>query len=302
MSRFMRNVVKEALDNLPSGTCFFDTNSVLRLCNYRMYSLFYNIAGKDLQALSELRDFLERGTVLAQDGSAWYFREEQIITADKKEYTQVTAVDVTKLYQRQNELRRENLALSEYGERMKALSNDMLALIRNEEMLDMKMRVHYDIGRSVIATRMYLQQSNQAQKPDLTVWKNAVRLLKHEIKPNEKTNAVARLRSEVKSIGVNIHIEGELPENNELLTAAIRECATNAARYAEARDLYVKIKKDDQCFTASITNSGLPVKGEISEGGGLTSLRHRVENGGGKMTVKTDPISGAFELTIESRV
>lgn len=302
MSRFMRNVVKEALDNLPSGICFFDANSVLRLCNYRMYSLFYNIAGKDLQALSELRDFLERGTVLAQDGSAWYFREEPIITADKKEYTQVTAVDVTKLYQRQNELRRDNLALAEYAERMKALSNDMLALIRNEEILNMKMRIHDDIGRSVIATRIYLQQSGHSQKPDLTVWKNAVRLLKHEIELNEEQNVVARLRSEAKSIGVNIHIEGELPENNEILTAAIRECVTNAVRHAAARDLYVRIVRNESRLTAFITNSGLPVKGEIAEGGGLTSLRHRVENGGGKMTVKTDPISGAFELTIESRV
>lgn len=294
----MRNNVKEALDNLPSGICIFDKNGILRLCNHRMYSLFYHIAGKDLQALSELNEFLERGTVLAQDGSAWYFKEEPIVTADKQHYTQVTAADVTKLYQRQKELERGNLALAEYAERMKELSNDMIAVIRDEEMLNMKMRVHDDIGRSVISTRMYLQQNDRSQKPDLTVWKNAVRLMKHEIEPGEGQNIVEKLISEAKDIGVNIHIDGKFSEVPELLTAAIRECAINAVRHAKAKDLYVKIVRNESRLTVFITNSGLPVKGRIVEGGGLTSLRHRVENSGGIMTVKTNPVSELFELTV----
>ena len=33
MKWFIRNSVKEAFDNLPSGICFFDKNGILTLCN-----------------------------------------------------------------------------------------------------------------------------------------------------------------------------------------------------------------------------------------------------------------------------
>ena len=38
----------------------------------------------------------------------------------------------------------------------------------------MKMRVHDDIGRSVIATRRLLQQGLPTRELDLTAWKNAI--------------------------------------------------------------------------------------------------------------------------------
>lgn len=43
-------------------------------------------------------------------------------------------------------------------------------------------------------------------------------------------------------------------------------------------------------YTVVIRNNGKPPEKEITEGGGLTNLRHRIENSGGKMTVQSLPM------------
>ena len=167
MNRFLNRSVKEAFDHLPSGVCFFNRNGTLTLCNHRMYRVFFDLTGKDLQSLPELQELLESRTdgsrrdtdvFLLDDGRAWRFAQEQITTRDGSSYTQVTASDVTELYFRQKELEEDNRKLKEDAERIRRLSASIISLIREEEILSMKMRVHDDIGRSVIATRQFLRQ------------------------------------------------------------------------------------------------------------------------------------------------
>ena len=307
MSRFKRNSVKEALDNLPSGVCFFDRNGVLTLCNYQMYRLFFALTGRDLQSLTEMQEVLnadsescrkEKDIFLLDDGSAWRFTQECVTTEDSKTYTQFTASNVTELYRRQKELERDKLELAEYAKRMRRLSADIITLIREEESLNMKMRIHDDIGRSVIATRQFLQQNRPMKELDLTVWKKAVRLLKHDNELREEQDAIAGLMSAAYGIGIKIIIDGELPESNavsDVIIAAIRECMTNAVRHAGAKELYVNLTCDGNRAVAVISNDGAVPEGKIVEGGGLASLRVRIRNCGGTMLIESSP---KFALTV----
>ena len=301
MSRFKRNSVKEALDNLPSGVCFFDRNGVLTLCNYQMYRLFFALTGRDLQSLTEMQEVLnadsescrkENDIFLLDDGSAWRFTQECVTTEDLKTYTQFTASNVTELYRRQKELEHDKLELAEYAKRMRRLSADIITLIREEESLNMKMRIHDDIGRSVIATRQFLQQNRPMKELDLTVWKKAVRLLKHDNELREEQDAIAGLMSAAYGIGIKIIIDGELPESNavsDVIIAAIRECMTNAVRHAGAKELYVNLTCDGNRAVAVISNDGAVPEGKIVEGGGLASLRVRIRNCGGTMLIESSP-------------
>ena len=280
MNRFRRGAVKEAFDNLPSGVCFFDQNGMVTLCNHQMHRLVFALTGRDLQSLFELRAFLEgdppvrreNGVFLLDDGSAWRFSEETITTRYSRAYTQVVAARVTELYHRQKEL--------------------------EEEILNMKMRVHDDIGRSVIATRQFLQQNRPVSELDLTAWKNAVRLLRHDNEQLRDEDALARLTASAESIGIRIRLDGSLPEHSgaaSVLTAAIRECMTNAVRHAGARELYVRLTCGSTEASAVITNDGVAPEGKITEGGGLSSLRVRVRKAGGTMKIQSTP---RFELTV----
>ena len=307
MSRLKRNAVKEAFDNLPSGVCFFDRNGMVTLCNYQMRRLVFALTGRDLQSLPELREMLNGDMTPAQrdndifmldDGSAWRFSQESVTTRYGDTYTQVTAADVTELYRRQKELEQDNKRLEEYAQHMRRLSADIISLIREEEILNMKMRVHDDIGRSVIATRQFLQQKRPMNELDLTEWKNAVRMLKHDNEIMEDKDISAQLMTAAEGIGIRLSMDGELPENTGaagLLTVAIRECMTNAVRHAGAGELYVKLPCDDNIASAVITNNGAVPEKEITEGGGLSSLHIRIKNKGGTMKIQSVP---RFELTV----
>ncbi|MGM9669568.1 MAG: ATP-binding protein [Faecousia sp.] len=299
MNRFLNHSVKEALDNLPSGVCFFDKNGTVTLCNHQMYRVFFALTGRDLQSLPELQELLARGpeVFLLEDGHAWRFARERITTRDGTAYTQVTASDVTELYRRQKELEEDNQKLEEDAERIRRLSANIISLIREEEILSMKMRVHDDIGRSVIATRQFLRQGKPMEELDLTAWRNAVRLLKHENEQPEEQDAVAELMNAAFGIGIRVSFDGTFPENGavkELFLSVIRECMTNAVRHAGAKELYVRFAGSGHTASVSVTNSGAVPNGEIVEGGGLTSLRILVKKSGGTMEVKTVP---GFELT-----
>lgn len=300
MKRRMNHSVKEAFDHLPSGVCFFDKNGTVTLCNYQMYRVFFGLTGKDLQSLPELQELLARGSdvFLLDDGHAWRFAQEQITTQDGTVYTQVTASDVTELYHRQKELEEDNKKLEEDAERIRRLSANIISLIREEEILSMKMRVHDDIGRSVIATRRFLQQGKPMAELDLTAWKNAVRLLKHENEQSEKQDAVTELMKAAFGLGIKVSFDGTFPEDaavKELFLSVIRECMTNAVRHAGAKELFVRLTCGDGTACVCVTNSGAVPQGEILEGGGLTSLRILVKKCGGIMEVKTVP---GFELTV----
>ena len=133
---------------------------------------------------------------------------------------------------------------------------------------------------------------------DLTVWKNAVRLLKHENELSEQQDAVVELMNAAYSIGIKVFLDGSFPEDTDvkdIFLSVIRECMTNAVRHAGAKELYVRFVTSDHMVSVSVTNDGALPAGEIVEGGGLTSLRILVRKSGGTMEVKAVP---EFELTV----
>ena len=91
---------------------------------------------------------------------------------------------------------------------------------------------------------------------------------------------------------------GELPKEENvayILTCAVRECVTNAVRYAEATKLYANFTETEKNATVVVTNNGKPPENEIVKGGGLSNLQRRVERSGGIMLIQSFP---RFELTV----
>lgn len=301
-------MVKEAFDHLPSGVCFFDTNGIVTLCNHQMQRLAYALTGRDIQCLDEVLAFMDGKTdvrregdsFLLDDGSVWRFSRQEITTQEGTPYTQIVASDVTELYYRQKELEKENERLEQAGQRLRRLSANVTAVTREEEVLNMKMRVHDDIGRSVIATRRLLLQHRPTEELDLTPWKDAVHLLRHDMESPEDKDALGQLLQAAAGIGVRIRLSGTLPADTAaayLLITAMRECASNAARHGGASELYVAISHQNGTASACITNNGRAPAGAVTEGGGLSSLRTRIEKAGGTMRV-----CGSPRFTLQVRV
>lgn len=146
------NAVQESLDNLPSGIVFFDGNGMPKLMNRKMYQICQNLAGRDIQNITELEEALghplkenafydvDLKVYCFADGSVWKFSEKEIITTAGDHFFQVLASEVSELYRNKVLLKEENQKLQEMSVAMKELSKNVITLTREEEMLSMKMR------------------------------------------------------------------------------------------------------------------------------------------------------------------
>ena len=151
------NSIKESFDNLPAAVCFFDKRGVVRLMNRRMLSVGAELLGSGVQTLEELHRALdnppesierldaEMGVYRFPSGTVLRFAERQITDKSGGSYTEVTASDVTRLVTLQQELRKENARLEDANLRLKRLYDRMPEIVREEETLAMKLRVHDDM-------------------------------------------------------------------------------------------------------------------------------------------------------------
>ena len=166
MNRNISAAVKEAFDNLPGGICFFNDKGMPVLCNHSMYRLVFTITGHDLQSLSELQCALQNltenktvtadgDTILLPDKSAWKFIFTEVESRNGIRYTQVIASEVTELYNGTKELAQNNIKLEEMARHIETITKNVIAIMREEEILSMKMRIHNEVGSSVLNTRRY---------------------------------------------------------------------------------------------------------------------------------------------------
>lgn len=303
--------IKESFDNMPIAACFFDKRGVVRLVNHKMLSVSDELCSNGIQTLDELREALKspKKAVLVDesiplyrlaDGTILKFEERMITDEYGDDYTQVTAVDVTTLIERHEELKKENEELAEVNAAARRLYENMAEIVRDEEILAMKMRVHDDIGHSIIVARKALTDNDdiEALKENASAWESSIELLYHSSLEDEKTDDLEYALKRAEALGVRVIINGDFPEPEKLrylFSLAIRECVNNCVKHANGSEVYVLVMHSDKECTMQITNNGILPSHKIIEGGGLSTLRKRFEASGGKMTVEVFP---RFTLTV----
>ena len=77
-------------------------------------------------------------------------------------------------------------------------------------------------------------------------------------------------------------------DGNYRNNVTMRECLINAIRHGNADKLYVQIQKGNTC-QVTISNNGTPPDCQIKEGGGLSSLRKKIQESGGSITFQLQP-------------
>ena len=281
--------IKECFDQLPIGVCFFDKNSVVRLINHRMLSIVSHLRKNGVQTLAELEHSLQSPPTAVcclnpllqiyrfPDGKMLRFGKERITTKAGVLYTQITAADVTGLMQRQNQLKEENAKLEEANQRLRTLFEQMPQIIREEETLAMKLRVHDDIGHSILAARRaLLQQASLEQvRASAALWERSIAVLYRSNQMTMQLEPLEGAKKRANQMGVKVLQVGDDPPTQHLR----RLCAW----------------QEQGCMKFSLTNNGAPPEKEITEGGGLSMLRHHVEKVRGRMEIQSLP---RFELML----
>ncbi len=297
--------VKQALDNLNSGVLFADGMGRAILVNHTMGRLAEALTGSYPQTLDELENALAspRGGSGVErlsgspalyrfpDGRVWRFRTVPLTDAAMAGYTQTTAQDMTELYEANARLERENEALREAIGKTRRMMDRIADRIREQETLNLKMRIHNDIGASLIAlTEMARGGARDDFDRQLETLRFAVGCFSR--RGETVPDAFADVSRQAAEMGVALKLEGYIPQNQtveRLIAAAARECATNCVRHAKGGTVAVRVSERGGVCTAEFTNDGRPPEGPIAEGDGLSALRRSVERAGGEMRVSHAP-------------
>ena len=298
--RITPDSIREATNDLTMGICFADLAGRIILCNETMRELSYMMTGSYPQMIGELDTVLfpvgsdgkrsSNGTFFFPDGNVRLFNSEQITVSGEKGWRQITAQDITELHRVKEQLESENRRLAETNRKLRAMYDRMTDDIREKESLEMKIRTHDTMGRSLITIQDIMENADEADKK-LAALRDAVSVL--SASPSQLNGDIADEVKNCEKLGIKLILKGYMPHNTrleQLVVAAIRECATNCVRHAHGTYVAVNLQERHGICSVTITNDGEKPKGKIIEGSGLSSLRRSVESMGGEMLTAYSPV------------
>lgn len=301
--------IKESTDQLPMGMCFSHTNGVILLANSCMNALCHQIVGRDLQnaenfwetivgnkPLYDAERLFVKGEHLLRfpDGTVRSFHRDTI-TIEGMPIVQITATDITELYHLTEKLQVQNEVLDEMNTRLCRYGENVDELVRKQEWLDTKVRIHGEFGKALLATRRFLAKPDAAKAdagPLLNQWSKNIAILRQSTDPGDEERTLEELFEAAESVGIRITLDGQFPDNRKekcLLVATAAEVLTNAVKHANATEIFIHMEETEQEYLARFTNDGKKPSGPVTEGGGLGNLRRQIERIGGTMQIAAMP-------------
>lgn len=307
--------IKESVDMLPKGICFYEKSGLVRLINREMNNLSVLILGEALLNGTNFwhaitngkieKDFysLKKGEepiIGCRDGKVISFKRNTHFLNGHEIY-EIIATDITEEYCLMEELEKKRVKLKAVNERLISYGKNVSQLAREKEVLMAKIRIHDDIGKLLLITKQKLtnDMKKEDQKELLSFWEVEIEALKSTSTLKKKSNLQVILEA-AQLVNVAIEFKGNYPTidsvTEKILIQAMHECLTNTVSHANGKKMLVELENGIDEFVIRITNDGQKPKGKIIEGGGLSSLRSLIEKENGKMIVKSEP---QFELIIQ---
>ena len=302
--------LEDGLNSLPDGIAFTTPQGVPLFVNSTMHHISTEAMGiplfdSHLLELSLQKNKLREGCFAEVRGKRYYLHlndgsvreiRKRLLNVSGVKVWELIAYDVTERYRKSLELEERNKHLKEVNLRLRDYNNEMNALIREEEVLAAKIRIHDDVGRALLALKSYLIRGGDRAEL-MKLWQFTAGILKGENDPDESADPIGALKEAAEAVGVRLRLNGEIPDDmRKVLVIAIHECLTNTVKHADGSELTVDLTDENGVMTAVFTNDGKPPEGDISEKGGLKSLRTAVEQVRGEMELAAVP---QFRLTIK---
>lgn len=300
--------IQQSVDALPEGIAVSGADGTVRLSNLKINELSRAMTGKILTDANEFWSYIEKmgneqgGKYLLRVSTdkVWLLEKESMTVNDEK-YFQIIATDVTERYAIIEELEKKNEHLQDIRNRMKVVSDLSGDMFVAQEEADARAALHNQLGQVLLMGRHYINHQ-EVTNPQIvfaaTIQMNQFLLGEAKEPYQGEEDTLLQAVSMANSIGVRVDMRGTEPKHvdiKKILSQAIIECAANTIKHAEGNAVTIDITKKDTETEITITNNGKPPKREITESGGLLSLRRNIEAIGGVMNLESEPV---FKLTI----
>ena len=300
--------VREAVDSLPDGICFYLPGGRILMINAAMQVLCRNALGRVSLSGEEIRNALFSGVfidgyhgtaledtmlITAPDGTVWSLSERDAFLGKEAAHG-VTATDVTELYQKTLLLRAREEKLSDLNEQLAAYNREIVSLTAEKERLNARVRLHDEVGADLLTIKNYLAGGgSEKDREDIRrrLRRNVSFLLSGDVPASEDEYVL--LQNTAAQLGVRVLVRGTLPQSEpqkHVVTTAIHECFTNTLRHARGDKLQVLAEERGGDYVIRLTSNGEQPAGPIRETGGLKSLRELTEYIGGTMELSYSPV------------
>lgn len=300
--------IKEGIDKLPTGLCFYYSNGKSILTNTTMNDICSLITGESLMNGKEFYDkcckgvvkegnlFIKTGEmpiIKLKNGIIYSFKCNKIET-DLYEFI---ATNVSTQYELGIELKKKNEELKNMNCRLIEYGKHIERMTREKEILAAKIRIHDELGHLLLYLKKNLQTESNDNETELMLsqLRKVTTLLSYK---EERTNMFEQLLIYAKALGIELKLNGQIPSEKylqEVVFITIMETLTNTYAHAKGNLLLITINDNIDNYKIICMNNGVIPKKPIKEGGGLSSLRNMIERINGTMKIEISP---HFILTI----
>jgi len=311
--------IKNAIDSMGTGILFCEKDGSILLSNSQMEALIKTILGeKTKRNANYIYGRLEAGkinpeckitmfegqiTTLLGDNSAWMFTKTELPIKGKS-YIQYSAANISERWKLTEQLQARNEELKQKNEELKETIANLHILSRERETQKVKWHAHDVLGQSLSFLLRGIRSGETGQNEfafDYNKFNSLTRGLLDELKsekavttPQDEFDSMKQVFG---SIGVEVKLNGGIPEENgNLILDIIRESVTNAVRHGFATVISIDIGFQDETCNIKIRDNGYANNQTITEGGGISSMRKKLEEYGGILKIIPSP---EFVLTVD---
>ena len=322
--------VKQGLDAMEEGICFYTENGLPQFTNKYMNDVSLALSGRTIVDASKFwKNLLDKKInpdceVITSIGDMVIVKTPDKVCAISNrdiggELKEMVMVDITGEYGTLEDQLKRYDSLELQQERLKEYNRNVTSATIERELLSAKVHIHDELGEILLAAKRFIQNKDKEEKAVQTVntaeaeksatagdidrrtvtelWLKNLSLLGVEREKTEQ-DEYGEIYRAATDIGMKIEVKGELPDTGNVksvVASALHECLTNTFRHAGGDTVYVEAAVKDGKSTFTFTNNGRPPEGDIEERGGLKSLRKMAEDAGFDMKIET---AGGFKLIL----
>ena len=151
--------IKEAVDNLPSGMCYYYDGGRVLMANRVMNVISHRLSGHTVLNGEELWKSM-RGDIL-KSGDSVYSLEHKKLQIGGIYINEIIASDITEEYALSESLKQNNERLKTQKEHLMEIGQIITDMTIQKEMLNAKIILHDELGNALIATKTYLSGKSE---------------------------------------------------------------------------------------------------------------------------------------------
>ena len=279
--------VKKSIDMSSSGILFLNKDKDIMLIN--------NIMKEILDDYSIKNNFLNEliSVSFRKVGDVYLIKSlDKIWKLNIKNNYEFTLVDITEIYNLQEEEEKQNKLIEENNKKILTTINNMEQIEKEKNILKLKNEYHDLLGHRLALFNSYMDKDK--------VEVDNIRFLLDKLYGDED-NSKDRLNELVKMykiVGVNIDINGKVPTDEKISNVVfeiIRESVTNAIIHADSKNVCVNIINYLDRIEINISNDGKKPSKIIHENEGIKGIRRKLKGINGTLDIS---LSDKFILKI----